>query len=378
MIVSILRREPPPPKLVLGPKPPPSLDADLSTVWLSFMPSLLTSYDDLPKYAGSKTCGGCHPKEADGHATSGHALTLRPVESAQVDKHFNLAAVLNDARRGIKYFPEMDGQGFVFRQQGGSSPKSVPIDLVLGAGANGQAFLSLREDGGGLLCRPALVRQKGEMVWNWHPGLEPSKEISAPEGTAIPSAGFSMCLSCHSTTMTMRYNPEVVRLGIGCERCHGPAKEHLEAVGKDLDGVKAGTLPSGITSIGKLTSVEELALCNACHRPLGTLKKDGEPDDLVRGQPALLQRSRCYVESGGKLRCSTCHDPHIDTVRSKPHYQRICMSCHTPEKPKQRPCPVEPRGDCVPCHMSKDHITIFGDVDFTNHWIRRRPKSEVR
>jgi hypothetical protein len=378
VIVSVLRREPPPPKLVVVPKTPPRLDADLSAVWLSFLPSLLTNVNDVPKYAGSKTCGGCHPRETKEHAGSGHALTLKPVDPQRERKYFRLGVVLNDVRRGIKYHPEVHDGRLLIRHEGLKSPKTVSVDLALGAGANGQAFLSVHEDGSGLLCRTALVKRKGKMVWAWHPGLQPEKELPAPEGTPLHQTAFTMCISCHSTTMTMRYNADTARLGIGCERCHGPAQEHLTAVGKDLAGVKAGTVASGMPSIGKLSSVEELALCNTCHRPLGTLKADGEADDMVRGQPLLLQRSRCYKESGGKLRCSTCHNPHTNAEHSQAHYRTVCMSCHTPAKPEQRPCPVQPRGDCVSCHMSNDRISIFANVDFTNHWIRRRPKNELR
>jgi hypothetical protein len=120
-----------------------------------------------------------------------------------------------------------------------------------------------------------------------------------------------------------------------------------------------------------------MALCQQCHNETATLEGTlmGIPDDpadpsVVKYHVHGLQQSRCFSQSNGALRCTTCHDPHGNSESDPAYYQARCLSCHAPKTAKQVSCPVEPSGDCLPCHMPKVEVEKY--TRFADHWIRAR------
>jgi len=84
-----------------------------------------------------------------------------------------------------------------------------------------------------------------------------------------------------------------------------------------------------------------------------------------------LRQSRCFLDSGGKLECATCHDPHRiprgeEAVR---HYSKVCLQCHTSTHPAGVAATVV---DCVTCHMPKRRVDDAPHVIMTDHLIERR------
>jgi Tfp pilus assembly protein PilF len=77
----------------------------------------------------------------------------------------------------------------------------------------------------------------------------------------------------------------------------------------------------------------------------------------INHHPYRLEQSRCFRESGGKLSCLSCHDPHKKTADVKP----ICMSCHTNAHRASE--------DCVSCHMPKHRTQDVVHVVMTDHRI---------
>ena len=141
----------------------------------------------------------------------------------------------------------------------------------------------------------------------------------------------------------------------------------------------------------RFTADSLLMLCGTCHRhPSRANPGQIRPDDphLARFQPVGILQSRCFRESGGAFSCVTCHDPHARASSDRASYLAVCLSCHSGGSPVPRrsrptrtparhaagrhPCPVEPRGDCVNCHMPR--VDAGQHVLFADHWIRvRRP-----
>jgi tetratricopeptide (TPR) repeat protein len=81
----------------------------------------------------------------------------------------------------------------------------------------------------------------------------------------------------------------------------------------------------------------------------------------VNSHSDALAGSRCKQESGGKLWCGTCHNPHRPTAS----FNTICQNCH--EKPHRT-------GDCTGCHMPKGKAYDGGHTVFTDHTLSVRPR----
>jgi predicted CXXCH cytochrome family protein len=91
----------------------------------------------------------------------------------------------------------------------------------------------------------------------------------------------------------------------------------------------------------------------------------------VAGGAYRLRQSRCFLQSAGKLRCTTCHDPH--NIPRGPdaaaHYNQVCAACHAaPAGPGHTAA-----ADCVGCHMPKTRTDDAVHIVVTDHFIQRRP-----
>ncbi len=88
-----------------------------------------------------------------------------------------------------------------------------------------------------------------------------------------------------------------------------------------------------------------------------------------------LRQSRCFLESGGKLECATCHDPHQRSARRggrDTHYSGVCLQCHA-ARPAAHPAGVTATAtDCITCHMPKRRVEDAPHVIMTDHLIQRR------
>ncbi|SPE43036.1 Tetratricopeptide TPR_2 repeat protein (fragment) [Candidatus Sulfopaludibacter sp. SbA3] len=84
-----------------------------------------------------------------------------------------------------------------------------------------------------------------------------------------------------------------------------------------------------------------------------------------------LRQSACFLKSAGRLRCTTCHDPH-DIPRGESaaaHYNAACQSCHKVLAPAR----VEHAAgaNCVACHMPKRRTGDAVHIVMTDHKIVR-------
>jgi len=84
--------------------------------------------------------------------------------------------------------------------------------------------------------------------------------------------------------------------------------------------------------------------------------------------------SKCFRDSGGRMSCLTCHDPHVwPTVAQVPAYFRQkCLTCHTNQScgvSLKRRLEEQPPNNCIGCHMPKLPIQAAAHSDVTNHRI---------
>jgi Flp pilus assembly protein TadD len=193
--------------------------------------------------------------------------------------------------------------------------------------------------------------------------------------------------------------------GIGCERCHGPGQKHVEKW-------RSGEVPTGepdptIVHPRRLPPALRLDVCFQCH--LGDAKstervvRAGRSPSAFRPGRSFLENelpyhyetptrhefglssqadrlliSRCYTESGGRIECLTCHNPHVTVYREdRPldFFQKRCLTCHEiadcTAPPSDRRATTPLADDCVHCHMRKAEPDDQRFTEFTDHWIRK-------
>jgi hypothetical protein len=186
--------------------------------------------------------------------------------------------------------------------------------------------------------------------------------------TFSPRSEILSCFGCHSTglpSLGEGFAIEPAELGVRCESCHGPGREHSELIA-------AGETAAARKAIGNPASLEaraQMKSCGECHRPpaSGDAAIDwGDPWN-VRHQPLYLVESACFLESPGGLTCMHCHDHHQPLRRNdSAYYNSRCATCHTAAK--NPPAEVCNTGeDCAACHMPA--VRPQRELTFHNHWI---------
>jgi hypothetical protein len=216
------------------------------------------------------------------------------------------------------------------------------------------------------------------------------------------------CFECHSSNMTQQLNASTAGItetmvksslvyGIDCERCHGPAANH---VNYQLDNPSIKTAKY-ITTASSLTRQQKLDMCAVCHsgnekvklesrfrfRPGDTLANflidrldDVRTNDFdVHGnQYKLLSQSQCYLSST-KMTCSTCHDPHRDADAGVAFYSLKCMSCHSEAAHNfcTMAASIGPsiKNNCIDCHMPRQASKAIsfqqaGDPELSSYQLR--------
>lgn len=205
------------------------------------------------------------------------------------------------------------------------------------------------------------------------------------------------CLFCHNAYAGLPKNavsgfwrdqtfPAALPEGIGCQRCHGPGAEHVR---KASSGASDAEVRAAIVNPSRLDPTLRNDVCYECHLqpsiafpgmrrfgrdinsfrpgeplPSYVLHLDIKDDEIapadrfeINHHPFRLEQSRCFRESGGKLSCLSCHDPHKRTADVKP----VCMSCHAKAHRASE--------DCVSCHMPKHRTQDVVHVVMTDHRI---------
>ena len=278
---------------------------------------------------------------------------------------------------------------------------SHEISWIVGAGENG--FGGLLRKGEYLFQAPLSFYSKAQR-WELSPGYE------------ILNAGFNRpvlpgCISCHSG----RPNPlpegnghfasqPFSELAIGCENCHGPGLAHVtaEQMGQAEYEGKGGS----IVNPAKLTPVLANDICMSCHQ-IGDVRvlKPGKNFQSFRPGSALddtmsillvppnresppqqdllehyysMTLSKCYRDSGQRLSCISCHNPHVELSRleAPAYFRKKCLMCHTEKSctvPLQARDQQQPADDCASCHMKKRTVREISHSSITNHRILARP-----
>jgi predicted CXXCH cytochrome family protein len=171
---------------------------------------------------------------------------------------------------------------------------------------------------------------------------------------------------------------DLVELGIGCEACHGGAREHAEhplAVRPSF-ALTGGLRVQTANGHALTAAQEENRTCARCHTVLFSrypFSWEGQTrttavggSSINSGEARDLLLSRCSLE----LRCSSCHDPHAEDDRDSlaslagPTGTELCTSCHRdlrgPERVRAHThhAPESAGSACINCHMPKKNLGL--------------------
>jgi len=348
-------------------------------------------------YVGSKVCSQCHSSIYQSYSRTGMGRSMSEITTALLERiptsasifdpklkrHFDLFARDNNLYQS-EYETAADGKD-VFRE-------TRKLDWIIGSGTNGSGAIVKQDD---FLFEAPLSFYAKPHRWALSPGYE------------FGDYGFNRpilpaCISCHSGQPRPVLNGNgrfretpFAELAIGCENCHGPGLSHVAAA-------HMGDPTGSIANPAKLSPWLADNICMSCHqtgdarvlqagktyrdfRPgaeldntlsifLVPFTRESAPKDDLLEHYLSMRLSKCYLKSGGRLGCISCHDPHVQPLQQEAsaYFRQKCLACHT-EKSCAVPLGLRqhkaPPDDCAGCHMPKRDVTVISHSVLTNHRI---------
>jgi len=379
---------------------PSSVASTLQNGFLNLAPEV--------KSVGDEECAVCHAEIFKTYKQTGMGRSFYPPAEANLIEDYVRNNHVFDAQSNFHY--QMVSKGGEFYQteyrldENGQRLHELTrrVDFVIGSGNHARTYLT--NENGFLYELPVTwYNEKG--AWGMSPGFRyVNYRFSRP---ITPG-----CMNCHNAYAEyMPYSGNryaEVPHGIGCERCHGPGELHVAKryQAKFADSTKK-EIDYTIVNPRHLPVDLQMEVCRQCHlqgevRVLKEGKQDADfrpgmrlsdvrsvyvsenlsPGDFrVASHGERISLSACYIKSGGKLTCITCHNPHQPVKwRPREFFNNTCQSCHHLETLSQaNPRAKHPawRGssDCVACHMPQGGTSDVVHVNFTDHWIQKEPQA---
>ncbi len=324
-----------------------------------------------PGYLGIEECASCHEKRVREFRLTNHANAIRIPDPKLMPPGFSPGSNRLSCQAGLDFEMKREGNDFfsmaLLSGRAGKPPQleTNKIDFVYGWGRLDEVNFSWDQD---RLLELPMAWLFPQETW----GI--SSAFRVGDSQRFSREATANCLECHTTWFAYypgsgnRYKPESFLLGVTCERCHGPGKDHVahhKAHRDTLEGAK-------IVAPADLSRDRQLDICAQCHsnaiRQMGPpfTYRPGQPldqtfrpiqtkfteDDHVANQLKGLKQSKCF-QKDESLTCTTCHNPHKSHEPGQPDSgAKSCAKCHKPADCREQPkIPEGVRADCVGCHL---------------------------
>jgi hypothetical protein len=319
------------------------------------------------RYAGYETCRHCHRAIYDSFLTSKHHLGSAIAGKKNILGSFvpGQNKFTYDSSHYVIMEERKDGW-YQVAYENGKEVKSELFDITIGSGKRGQTYLFWN---GGQLYQLPISWFAHSQSWANSPGF-PTDRVSFDINIR------ARCLECHTTfakgLLFSMYEPKQILYGIDCERCHGPAADHVE-FHSEHPGEKKAKFIVNPAILSRQLNLDVCALCHSgvmesrypafSYFPGDSLSKyfvrnplhtDSSRLDVHANQYGLLTASKCFRISG-TMTCITCHNTHVKENGNLQNYNQKCMTCHT--ESDHNFCTLKPAAgfslqeNCTNCHM---------------------------
>lgn len=353
------------------------------------------------RYAGDQSCARCHAELVRSYRQHPMGRSLVPSSGAGSPEQTDAAQNADFRALGFHYRVERQGNRVVHREikedgQGRVVAEAeAEVQFAVGSGTRGRSYLI---DHDGYLFQSPITWYPQRQVWDLSPGYAArNHHFSRP----VPVE----CLFCHSNhaqevpeTVNHFRQPIFQGYAIGCERCHGPGELHVR---RHEQGEELAALDTTIVNPRHLEPALRDAVCEQCHlqgevrvarrgrtafdfRPglplyllMAVFVRSTSPTETSKfvGHVEQMHSSRCFLASGGKMGCISCHDPHQLPAAAErvAYYRDRCLSCHGENGcslPVSARLQKSKQDSCIDCHMPAGKSDI-PHASVTDHRIPR-------
>jgi hypothetical protein len=250
----------------------------------------------------------------------------------------------------------------------------------------------------GAIAGPSVRAYQGEQVDRWLP-IERRSKVRVVDAQAFELAaateaarlGAAPAPDSESPQAIAKATVDVVRahfggeslveVGIGCEACHGGAREHVRDPSSAPSFVpQASWLEVALPAPTRAAEINRV--CAQCHQVLFSRYpftwEGGRRDSMAGGSHINSGEARDFLLGGcsGAMACTACHDPHGGNDRgarsrselASPAGNGVCTTCHAELADGARlrahahHDPAGAGGSCVACHMPRKNMGLDGEL----------------